>query len=48
VWLGIFRIEQELSEILRGRKVDLVNARYLNRRLRDRILSEAQLQYAEG
>ncbi len=30
------------------RQVDLVNPKYLNPRLRDRILAEAQMQYAEG
>ncbi len=46
--LGIIAIEQELSAILGGRKVDLVNQKYLNPRLRDRILATAEVQYAEG
>jgi hypothetical protein len=48
VGLRIFDIEQELSRLLGGRKVDLVNPKYLNRRLRDRILASAEVQYAEG
>ena len=31
-----------------GRRVDLVNPKYLNRRLKDRVLAEAEVQYAEG
>lgn len=41
-------IENELSELLGGRKVDMVNPKYLNRRVRDRILSSARVQYGEG
>ena len=44
----IFDIEAELSQLLGGRKVDMVNENYLNRRLRHRILTSAELQYAEG
>jgi hypothetical protein len=42
------QIQDELSDLCGGRAVDLVNPRRLNPRLRDRILAEAQLQYAEG
>lgn len=38
-------IEDELSRLCQGRPVDLVNPKYLNPRLRDRILSEAVVQY---
>ncbi|MCH7701689.1 MAG: nucleotidyltransferase domain-containing protein [Planctomycetes bacterium] len=48
VGLGIMDIEEELSQLLGGHKIDLVNEKYLNRRLRSRILAEAQVQYAEG
>ncbi len=44
--LKIITIEEELSALLGGRKVDMVNPKYLNRHLRDRILSSAQEQYA--
>ena len=40
-------IEDRLSALY-GRKVDLVNPKYLNPRLKGRILAEAQLQYGEG
>ena len=39
-------IEDELAELLRGRKVDLVTAGFLHRRIRQRILDSAEVQYA--
>ncbi len=45
--LEIVDIEDELSGLLGGRRVDLVNPKYLNRRLKDRVLAEAEVQYAE-
>jgi uncharacterized protein len=44
----ILDIEEDLSELLGGRKVDIVNPRYLNRRLKERVLAEAEVLYAEG
>lgn len=44
----IFELEEELSSLFGGRKVDIVNRKYLNPRLRDRILSTAEIQYAAG
>jgi uncharacterized protein len=44
----IVDIEEELSILLGGRKVDVVNPKYLNRRLRDSVLAEAEVLYAEG
>ncbi len=44
----IVDIEEDLSALFGGRKVDIVNPKYLNRRLRDRVLSEAEVLYAEG
>jgi predicted nucleotidyltransferase len=46
--LEIVDIEESLSELLGGRKVDLVNPKYLNPRLKARVLGEAEVQYAEG
>jgi uncharacterized protein len=46
--LEIVDIEEELSELLGGRRVDLVNPKYLNRRLKERVLAQAEVQYAEG
>lgn len=44
----IIEIEEELSAILGGRTVDMVTEKYLNRRLRDRILASREPVYAEG
>ncbi len=43
----IVDIEEELSRLFGGRKVDVVNPKYLNRRLKDRVLASAQLQYED-
>jgi len=44
--LAFMRMERELSQLFGGRPVDLVTPRFLNHRIRDRILAEAQTQYA--
>ena len=41
-----FQLERELSALFGGRRVDLVPRKYLHPRLRDRVLAEAQVQYA--
>jgi uncharacterized protein len=46
IGLRIVDIEDELAQLL-GRRVDLVSEKYLNRRIRDRVLSAAEVQYAE-
>ncbi len=46
VGFRIFDIEEELSRLFGGRRVDLVNAKFLNRHLKDRVLASAQVQYA--
>lgn len=47
-FFDLARMEGELSQIFGGRRVDLVTAKSLNRRIRDRVLAEAEVQYAEG
>ena len=47
VGFRIFDMEEELSALFGGRRVDIVNEKYLNHRLRSRILREAQVQYDE-
>lgn len=47
-FLHLYIIEQELSELLGGRQVDLVTEKFLNQRIRDRILASAEVRYAEG
>jgi predicted nucleotidyltransferase len=44
--LAFFGIEQELSELL-GRKVDLNTPQFLSPLFRDKVLAEAEIQYAE-
>jgi len=46
--LAVVDVEEELSALLGGRRVDMVNPKYLNRRLKSRVLAEAEVQYAEG
>jgi predicted nucleotidyltransferase len=48
VGLRFIEIERELSDLLGGRPVDLVTPKFLNRRIRDRVLATADTQYAEG
>jgi predicted nucleotidyltransferase len=48
VGFGILDIEEELSELLGGHRVDLVREKYLNPRLRERVLANAEIEYAEG
>ncbi len=48
VGFRIFRVEEELSRLFGGRKVDVVNPKYLNHRLKDRILADSRVQYEEG
>lgn len=45
--VGMHELEQGLSELFGGRRIDIVNRKYLNRRIRDRVLAEAQVQFAE-
>ena len=47
-YFGLYEVEEELSKLLGGRRVDLVNPKFLNRRIRGKVLSEAEDQYAEG
>lgn len=45
---GIARLERELSTLLGGRKVDLRTPQDLSRYFRQRVLEEAEVQYARG
>jgi hypothetical protein len=45
VGFAIFDVEGELSRLLGGRQVDLVSRKYLNPRLRDRVLATAETLY---
>ena len=46
--LGIARIERELSALLGERKVDLRTPEDLSRYFRQKVLDEAEVQYAQG
>jgi uncharacterized protein len=48
VGFRIIEMEQELSTILGGHKVDLINEKYINPRLRNRVIESAEVQYAQG
>jgi len=48
VGFRVFDIEEELSHLFGGRRIDLINEKYLNPRLRRRILDEAEAQYVHG
>ena len=41
-------IEEELSAVFGGRNVDLLTPKYLNPRIRPRVLAAAEVQYAQG
>ncbi len=45
VGFDILDMEEELSRLLGGRKVDIVNEKYLNRWLRHRVLAAAEVQF---
>jgi uncharacterized protein len=44
--LALIRMQDELSQILGGRNVDLVTSKFLYRHIRKQVLSEAAIQYA--
>jgi hypothetical protein len=44
----LYDMEQELAGMLGGHRADIVTYKSLNRRLKDRILASAEVQYAEG
>jgi uncharacterized protein len=44
-YFDLARIEQELSVLLGGRRVDLRTAAELGRHFRDRVIREAEVQY---
>jgi predicted nucleotidyltransferase len=44
----LIRLQDELSGLFGGRRVDLVTPKFLNRRIRDEVLRSAEVQYAAG
>lgn len=47
-FIKLYSLQEELSDLLDGRKIDLVTLKSLNPRLRDKILAEVQVQYTQG
>lgn|SRR3989338_2902578 len=47
-FIRLYQIEQEFSTLVGGRRPDLVTPGFLNRRIRAKVLAEAEVQYAEG
>ena len=47
-FISLYQIEEELSALLGGHRPDMVTAGFLNHRIRNRVLAEAEVQYAEG
>jgi uncharacterized protein len=43
--LNFVGIEREFSRLLQGRRVDMVTPKFLNRRIRDQVLSSAEPLY---
>ncbi len=44
----LFNLEEELSALLGGRKVDLRTPEDLSRYFRDRVMAQAEVQYVRG
>ena len=47
-FIRLCQIEQELSALLGGRRLDLITPKFLNHRIRDRVLADAEVHYAQG
>jgi hypothetical protein len=47
-FLGLHELEQQLSRLLEGLEVDLITEKFLNRRIRECVLADAEVQYAGG
>lgn len=45
--LGFIDIQDDLSKLLDGREVDLVTPKFLNHRIKDRVLREATVVYGK-
>ena len=47
VGFRIIDMEEELSTLFGGRRVDMVNAKYLNPRMKNKVLAGAEIHYAQ-
>jgi predicted nucleotidyltransferase len=46
--LNAYDIEQELSQLCGGRRIDMANPKYLNRWVKDEVLATAESVYGQG
>ena len=46
--IGFCQFEAELAPLFGDRRLDLVTPDFLNRRIRDRVIAEAEVAYAKG
>ncbi len=46
--IAFCQMEEELAPLLGGRRLDLVTPKFLNPRIRDRVLASAEVEYAQG
>ena len=44
-FFGLIDMEDELSQLLQGRRVEMIKPKYLNRWIKGQILAEAEVQY---
>jgi hypothetical protein len=47
-FLRLHGMQEELSTLVGGHRVDLITPKFLNPRIRQRVLEAAEVQYAEG
>ncbi len=47
-FLRLFEIEEELSMLFGGRKIDMVTEKFFIRQIRDKVLAQAEVHYAGG
>ncbi len=47
-YLRLFEIEEELASLFGGRKIEMVTEKFLDPRIRDDVVAEAEVQYVEG
>src|SRR5208283_929044 len=47
-FIALAGMEEELSALLGGRKVDLVTEKFLNRRIRQQVLEQSEVEYVQG
>jgi hypothetical protein len=47
-FIALAEMEEDLSALLGGRQVDLVTEKFLNRRIRQAVLDQSEVEYAQG